>query len=889
MKKMRAQLEANERNKHKARLQQQQQGPSVYENQGQGQGQIRVNPAYMENDGPHAGNHTQKRRPEKREVDHAVAVAQTDRIQSYLPSLTSIRALHYQRQQAAAHKLRSKAPRRQSDMFPKRASYEKADWLTNDTQAGACARASGGANNAFKVLHYEILQFSKYACLDGAESDGRATVLRDLLDAVTSKWSRASVHAFGSFPTDLSIYSSDLDVSIRGLDEPLGGFSGPAPLPSFTLAPANAPPPPPQQWPPPPPQINPGLTQFALDAFRKCLSDADTAYMEKAITRIYQRLEKDGLSPQTHAWQRETIPLLPREQNLSKENGSPDAQPLEDGGYQVEEASARSHASQPMAESSKRKREKHEGDEGEEGKDASNAEEDEADEVVEIDDDDAEGLYAAISDGNNNGGGSDDGSADDEWEDVDDEGEGEGKWEDASSDEADEQELELAQDLELHMFAPGVPSGASGVSGGGVALMNILRPPRLEAEQRQRQLEQLKALASHIQPMGWCIEMEVRLHARVPIIVLKHRSGLEVDVSLGVSADEHTAIIEQLVASCGHDNFFPVCAVLKIFLAQQQLDTPFTGGIGSFKLYCMVVFVFQMLRKREVQAPPWATTTLDLGDVLQSFFNHFGQRANLNDATVLTVHFPRHSSDARLSSIAEVGREGELHCAFDTVHKVAEVQQVLAAASGALLRAVREAQASNSSSNGQNYRGAQTLESVASSAILARLIDADILAKERNEHRARFLRYPVYRLEQRVRVAQDIVRDLHRRVSFPTTIGLQEIYSCSPGLTARLLSYQSVAEALRHLDDRGMVQSHHRRPPAPAPGHGRRISEAGRYGGGYGGVVGNQMHIMDRKPTKAEKVRERRADGQIKKMEKGKKAAKKAKSEQQKAKKIKLA
>lgn len=36
------------------------------------------------------------------------------------------------------------------------------------------------------------------------------------------------------------------------------------------------------------------------------------------------------------------------------------------------------------------------------------------------------------------------------------------------------------------------------------------------------------------------------------------------------------------------DSFVPVVLLLKIILNQQELDKPFTGGLGSFKLYVLV-------------------------------------------------------------------------------------------------------------------------------------------------------------------------------------------------------------------------------------------------------------------------------------------------------------
>lgn len=64
------------------------------------------------------------------------------------------------------------------------------------------------------TLTEEIQLFAEYVALDQAEVQARENLLRDIEEAVLTKWPDASVQTFGSFSAGLSIFLSDVDVSI---------------------------------------------------------------------------------------------------------------------------------------------------------------------------------------------------------------------------------------------------------------------------------------------------------------------------------------------------------------------------------------------------------------------------------------------------------------------------------------------------------------------------------------------------------------------------------------------------------------------------------------------------------------------------------------------------
>ena len=73
--------------------------------------------------------------------------------------------------------------------------------------------------------------------------------------------------------------------------------------------------------------------------------------------------------------------------------------------------------------------------------------------------------------------------------------------------------------------------------------------------------------------------------------------------------------------------------MLKVLLKQNDLDKPFTGGLGSFKLYVLVGL--HLLRLRRTTFNLHRPT--DLGRALMSFLRFYSERRALNQGTVLSV------------------------------------------------------------------------------------------------------------------------------------------------------------------------------------------------------------------------------------------------------------
>eukprot|EP00240_Pyramimonas_obovata_P004558 CAMPEP_0118933408 /NCGR_PEP_ID=MMETSP1169-20130426/11968_1 /TAXON_ID=36882 /ORGANISM="Pyramimonas obovata, Strain CCMP722" /LENGTH=408 /DNA_ID=CAMNT_0006876163 /DNA_START=770 /DNA_END=1993 /DNA_ORIENTATION=- len=135
---------------------------------------------------------------------------------------------------------------------------------------------------------------------------------------------------------------------------------------------------------------------------------------------------------------------------------------------------------------------------------------------------------------------------------------------------------------------------------------------------RERQSEALHMLHDKLLRDGWATCMELRDRAIVPIIVcVDVESGISLDISLGEHlfachlSNHLPDTAERRQRLLGNDTtqiaaafvrrwpqlFPPIVTLMKVLFAQLGLDKPFTGGMGSFKLYCLVAYFLQNVQQ----------------------------------------------------------------------------------------------------------------------------------------------------------------------------------------------------------------------------------------------------------------------------------------------------
>ncbi|RHY95107.1 hypothetical protein DYB31_016001, partial [Aphanomyces astaci] len=83
----------------------------------------------------------------------------------------------------------------------------------------------------------------------------------------------------------------------------------------------------------------------------------------------------------------------------------------------------------------------------------------------------------------------------------------------------------------------------------------------------------------------------------------------------------------------------PIINVVDEFLYQNAINKPYEGGIGSFRLYCMVTHVLATTPRKERGAP---------AALLLRFFQHFGCSQKFNNRTVLKLDLPHHDPPLRV-------------------------------------------------------------------------------------------------------------------------------------------------------------------------------------------------------------------------------------------------
>mmetsp|Transcript_3638 Transcript_3638/g.7340 ORF Transcript_3638/g.7340 Transcript_3638/m.7340 type:complete len:756 (-) Transcript_3638:76-2343(-) len=119
-------------------------------------------------------------------------------------------------------------------------------------------------------------------------------------------------------------------------------------------------------------------------------------------------------------------------------------------------------------------------------------------------------------------------------------------------------------------------------------------PPVVEISKKEKDalrkdvVKTLRAIAKKIASCRWCDSIECRAKAKVPIVNFVTSFGVEGDVGCGGAMGVDTSDYSTKLVEKFNGTFEPLVLLLKYLLSQGDLDKPFTGGIGSFKLYVMI-------------------------------------------------------------------------------------------------------------------------------------------------------------------------------------------------------------------------------------------------------------------------------------------------------------
>ena len=129
------------------------------------------------------------------------------------------------------------------------------------------------------------------------------------------------------------------------------------------------------------------------------------------------------------------------------------------------------------------------------------------------------------------------------------------------------------------------------VPGGGAIIATNSQQARPSIGQTGKTKEKVVSALKRLGKKLWASKLtdtvEVRRHAKVPIVTCSTRLGFDGDVAIAGHSGADTSKYASSQVS-RYESFAPVVLLLKIILYQTELDKPFTGGLGSYKLYVLV-------------------------------------------------------------------------------------------------------------------------------------------------------------------------------------------------------------------------------------------------------------------------------------------------------------
>eukprot|EP01032_Pedospumella_encystans_P007562 gene7561-9059_t len=665
--------------------------------------------------------------------------------------------------------------------------------------------------NANVSLTAELECFARYVQLDEKEEEARVSMLLDIQDAVQSKFPMASISQFGSHPVGLSIFLSDLDISV---DQITGD--------------AQVPPPPPLALTSTPKKLsNTALVSSVVrrDSFGSNMSDGTIKRASSLVDNpISKRIKfSDRNSPEQPLTEEMEEDV---EVTWSIDNSAGDTASSAAANKSESTAADAANGAQANTAMATRKgpREKQLSSECFDSSDDSDS--GDSDYAAGLSEPDEESVNSALEDGENH-------SEDDYFEDILD---GDDDHLDAVDDQSFLDDGEMSEDDDNEDFEgfteplqisrtpsssslrfdengeiipAGTPAHAAASSStekkvklpldidvpfwDGANSVNAaqhdtegvldevlaenlykmdgsaMKAVRMsEQEARKEKLEILAKLYKTIKSMAWVQRIEFRKHARVPILNLTHKNGVECDVSLDMSQQATSLVVRSLLQRSG-PALAKLSAFLKIYLNQLGLDAPFTGGLGSYKLYVLLA--------RHIEREPELAQTQALGPLLVSFLKFYSHRKNMHEGTVVEV----------------AGAEA---ISFDRTQKVNQLRLAFEKAFLVLTKAHIERPADNSA---HSY-----LERQLSSSQLGTLLNTENLSQTRMQMRSKCHKYPHRSEAERDAVARKLLLELHNRVADAAPIAgasasLEEVKASNPALAARLRSFPSASSAVNHL------------------------------------------------------------------------------------------
>lgn len=371
--------------------------------------------------------------------------------------------------------------------------------------------------------------------------------------------------------------------------------------------------------------------------------------------------------------------------------------------------------------------------------------------------------------------------------------------------------------------------------------------------------------------MDWSDRIDFRPRAKVPIINFHHLNSVECDVSIGLAAKDTSELVRGLKESTG-PALFVLSSFLKVFLNQLDLDKPFTGGLGSFKLYLMIATHIRQFFPQELPAKQTAqkkAAAPNFGEMLLSFLKFYGNPVNLNETTEIAIESTSVSfSTTRLATEIQKSFMIAYHVlirAYRIRREILEEKRQAAEQQLAEQNRISDSVQPLSWGSWKNERPKATTRQTPpapappvgdgndfSLSLLGTVLDTARLARERRAHRRQCEAYPYRSPDERSSVAAGILAFLLRRLEIQSlspdsVLSLERVEQLNPLVALRLRSFVSIERATKVIGAHLQTQLAQTAAPTNSNDEGSAALSGKKrkeYVSNSYGIVGNQIQAV---------------------------------------------
>ena len=131
-------------------------------------------------------------------------------------------------------------------------------------------------------------------------------------------------------------------------------------------------------------------------------------------------------------------------------------------------------------------------------------------------------------------------------------------------------------------------------------------------------------------------EVNVLRKAKVPIIKFRHKET-QIEFDLAINELGGAIMVPEVLRSIeSHPEIPYLLFPLKLFLRQRRLNNPYTGGLGSFLLFCMILAFLREFKSKLIHSHNVSILmNISLSDYLINFLSFYGLEFKYRDYEIV--------------------------------------------------------------------------------------------------------------------------------------------------------------------------------------------------------------------------------------------------------------